>query len=132
MIKRLRYYEEIVDKQIEISCLSMEEPSEERDIHSLIGETFEGEDTVYGKEALADRTLYDAIVEHRRTYYALKYVNYDLHNPSTINFMIPDQERDAWVQDYADMQRFFIYGRSLEFDVLMKRIAELQEQIHLI
>lgn len=132
MIKRLRYYEEIVDKQIEISCLSMEEPSEERDIHSLIGETFEGEDTVYGKEALADRTLYDAIVEHRRTYYALKYVNYDLHNPSTINFMIPDQERDAWVQDYADMQRFFIYGRSLEFDVLMKRIEELQEQIHLI
>lgn len=132
MIKRLRYYEEIVDKQIEISCLSMDEPSEERDIHSLIGETFEGEDTVYGKEALADRTLYDAIVEHRRTYYALKYVNYDLHNPSTINFMIPDQERDAWVQDYADMQRFFIYGRSLEFDVLMKRIEELQEQIHLI
>lgn len=132
MIKRLRYYEEIVDKQIEISCLSMDEPSEERDIHSLIGETFEGEDTVYGKEALADRALYDAIVEHRRTYYALKYVNYDLHNPSTINFMIPDQERDAWVQDYADMQRFFIYGRSLEFDVLMKRIEELQEQIHLI
>lgn len=132
MIKRLRYYEEIVDKQIEISCLSMDEPSEERDIHSLIGETFEGEDTVYGKDALADRTLYDAIVEHRRTYYALKYVNYDLHNPSAINFMIPDQERDAWVQDYADMQRFFIYGRSLEFDVLMKRIEELQEQIHLI
>lgn len=132
MIKRLRYYEEIVDKQIEISCLSMDEPSEERDIHSLIGETFEGEDTVYGKEALADRALYDAIVEHRRTYYALKYVNYDLHNPSAINFMIPDQERDAWVQDYADMQRFFIYGRSLEFDVLMKRIEELQEQIHLI
>ena len=132
MIKRLRYYEEIVDKQIEISCLSMDEPSEERDIHSLIGETFEGEDTVYGKEALADRTLYDAIVEHRRTYYALKYVNYDLHNPSTINFMIHDQERDAWVQDYADMQRFFIYGRSLEFDVLMKRIEELQEQIYLI
>ena len=167
--------------KIEISCLSMDEPSEGRDIHSLIGETFEGEDTeadckirtvvptrtfleklfllaeefqkdkprsvrmsrhlydieklmdtVYGKEALADRTLYDAIVEHRRTYYALKYVNYDLHNPSTINFMIPDQERDAWVQDYADMQRFFIYGRSLEFDVLMKRIEELQEQIHLI
>lgn len=46
--------------------------------------------------------------------------------------MIPDQERYAWVQDYADMQRFFIYGRSLEFDVLMKRIEELQEQIHLI
>ena len=166
--------------KIEISCLSMDEPSEERDIRSLIGETFEGEDTdadckirtvvptrtfleklfllaeefqkdkprsvrmsrhlydieklmdtVYGKEALADRTLYDAIVEHRRTYYALKYVNYDLHNPSTINFMIPAQERDAWMQDYADMQRFFIYGKSLEFDALMKRIEDLQVQLRL-
>lgn len=164
--------------KIEISCISMDEPSEERDIRSLIGETFEGEDTVadckirtvvptrtfleklfllaeefqkdkprcvrmsrhlydieklmdtvYGKEALAERTLYDAIVEHRRTYYALKYVNYDLHNPSTIKFLIPDQERDAWMQDYAYMQRFFIYGKSLEFDALMERLEELQERI---
>lgn len=29
-------------------------------------------DTQYGREALADRSLYDAIVEHRRVYYALK------------------------------------------------------------
>ena len=31
--------------KIEISCLSMDEPTEERDIHSLICETFEEEDT---------------------------------------------------------------------------------------
>lgn len=164
--------------KIEISCLSMDEPSEERDIRSLIGETFEGEDTdadckirtvvptrtfleklfllaeefqkdkprsvrmsrhlydieklmdtVYGKEALADRTLYDAIVGHRRTYYAHKYVNYDLHNPSSINFLIPDQERDAWMQDYADMQRFFIYGKSLDFNALLNRMDDLQNTI---
>lgn len=107
--------------KIEISCLSMDEPTEERGIRSLIGESFEGEDTdanckirtvvptrtfleklfllaeefqkekprsvrmsrhlydleklmdtQYGREALADRSLYDAIVEHRRVYYALK------------------------------------------------------------
>ena len=29
-------------------------------------------------KALSNRKLYDAIVEHRKTYYALKYVNYDL------------------------------------------------------
>ena len=164
--------------KIEISGLSMDEPSEKRDIRSLIGETFESEDTDahckirtvvptrtfieklfllaeefqkdkprsvrmsrhlydieklmdtdYGREALADHQLYNSIVEHRRTYYALKYVNYDLHNPSTINFMIPDKERDVWKQDYVDMQRFFIYGESLDYDVLMERIAELQERI---
>ena len=165
--------------KIEISCLSMDEPSEERDIRSLIGNTFEGEDTAadckirtvvptrtflekifllseefqkdkprylrmsrhlydieklmdtnYGKEALADRTLYDSIVEHRRIYYALKYVNYDSLNPSTINFMIPEKEHKYWMEDYAEMQRFFIYGQSLDFETLMKRIGELQRRFN--
>lgn len=164
--------------KIEISCLSMDEPSEEHNLCSLISESFDGEDTnascrirtvvptrtfleklfllaeefqkdkprsvrmsrhlydieklmdtKYGREALADRSLYDSIVEHRRTYYALKYVNYDLHTPSTINFMIPEQERETWILDYADMKRFFIYGDSLEFDALMKRIEELQKRV---
>jgi hypothetical protein len=164
--------------KIEFSCLSMDEPSEVRPIKSLIGETFEGEDSdadcrirtvvptrtflekifllaeefqkekprsvrmsrhlydleklmdsEYGREALANRSLYDAIVEHRRSYYALKYVNYDLHLPECINFLIPEKELAAWRADYADMQRYFIYGSSLEFDVLVQRINELQQRV---
>lgn len=164
--------------KIEISCLSMDEPTEVREIRSLIGESFEGEDTdaeshiktvvptrtfleklfllaeefqkeksrsvrmsrhlydleklmdtVYGREALADRSLYDDIVGHRRAYYALKYVNYDLHNPATINFMIPEHAIEEWKADYEDMRRFFIYGQSLEFDELKQRIEELQKRV---
>ena len=166
--------------KIEISCLSMDEPTEERDIHSLICETFEEDtdanckirtvvptrtfleklfllaeefqkdkprsvrmsrhlydleklmDTEYGREALADRTLYDAIVEHRRAYYALKYVNYDLHAPASINFMIPEQTIESWKADYSDMRRFFIYGQSLDFDALMQKMEELQERVRAI
>lgn len=69
-------------------------------------------DTQYGREALANRSLYDTIVEHRRTYYALKYVNYDLHAPATIDYMIPERAMEAWRADYAEMRRFFIYGVS--------------------
>ena len=164
--------------KIEISCLSMDEPTEEREIHSLIGECFESEDadancvvrtvvptrtflekifllaeefqkeqprslkmsrhlydleklmdTEYGHEALSDRSLYDAIVEHRRIYYALENVNYDLHNPSTINFMIPESSIEAWKADYTDMRRFFIYGESLEFNDLILKMRELQKII---
>lgn len=86
-------------------------------------------DTKYGKEALSNRELYNAIVEHRKTYYALKYVNYDLHSPSTISFTIPESVMEAWQDDYADMRRFFIYGESLEFDALMQKIRELQERV---
>ena len=164
--------------KIEISCLSMDEPTEERKIRSLIGESFEGEDidvdsnirtviptrtfleklfllaeefqkakprsvrmsrhlydldklmdSQYGHDALADRSLYDAIVEHRRNYYALKYVNYDLHDPTTINFLIPVEHREAWKTDYANMRQFFIYGKSPEFDALRRRMEELQARV---
>ena len=167
--------------KIEISCLSMDEPTEERKIRSLIGESFDGEDidadsnirtviptrtfleklfllaeefqkakprsvrmsrhlydlyklmdSQYGREALADRSLYYAIVEHRRNYYALKYVNYDLHDPATINFIIPEEQREAWKTDYANMGQFFIYGKSPEFDALMQRMEELQERVRLL
>ena len=153
--------------KIEISCLSMDEPTEMRHISSLIGDSFDGEDadaesfvrtvvptrtfleklfllaeefqkekprsvrmsrhlydleklmdTEYGEEALSNRKLYDAIVQHRRTYNALKYVNYDLHTPSTINFMIPESAMEAWRDDYADMRRFFIYGKSFDYITL--------------
>lgn len=164
--------------KIEISCLSMDEPTEKREIQSLIGESFEGEDTdaickvrtvlptrtfleklflvaeefqkekprsvrmsrhlydleklmdtEYAREALANRSLYNAIVKHRKAYYALKNVNYNLHNPATINFRIPEQAMEAWRADYADMRRFFIYGQSLEFDTLMQRMEELHERV---
>ena len=85
-------------------------------------------DTKYGHEALSDYSLYDAIVEHRKTYYALKHVDYDLHNPYTINFMIPESSIKAWKADYTDMRRFFIHGESWSFDVLIK-IEELQERV---
>ena len=158
----------------------MDEPTQLRPIRSLIGESFDGEDTdaeslvrtvvptrtfleklfllaeefqkekprsvrmsrhlydleklmdtEYGKDALSNRKLYDAIVEHRKTYYALKYVNYDLHTPSTINFTIPESAMEAWQDDYADMRRFFIYGESLEFGALIQKMKELQERVRI-
>ena len=158
----------------------MDEPTELRPIHSLIGDSLDGEDTdaeslvrtvvptrtfleklfllaeefqkekprsvrmsrhlydleklmdtKYGKEALSNRELYNAIVEHRKTYYALKYVNYNLHSPSTINFTIPESSMEAWQDDYADMRQFFIYGNSLEFGALVQRMRELQERVRI-
>lgn len=164
--------------KIEISCLSMDEPVEERELHSLISETFPEDDadaichikTVlptrtflekifllaeefqkdrprsirmsrhlydlerlmdsdFGKSALADKSLYDAIIEHRKAYYALRYVDYSLHNPATINIIPPESVIDEWRQDYANMQRYFIYGKSLPFENLMSRLQELQSRL---
>lgn len=163
--------------KIEISCLSMDEPTEVRKIQSYIADSFKEEDETlasirtvlpsrtflekifllaeefqkdkprhvrmsrhlydlerlmdseYGRKALADRGLYDAIVEHRRTYYALKYVDYDKHDPRAISFVPPASVQELWAADYADMKRYFIYGDSLSFEQLIERVEELQERV---
>ncbi len=185
----LLHYNSIVDHtidyipprvKIEISCLSMDEPTKECNIQSMISERFPHEDksasiirtvlptrtflekifllaeefqkehprhvrmsrhlydlerimdTEYGKEALANRQLYDAIVEHRRTFYALKYVNYDKHSPSTISFIPRNEFISDWNKDYDNMCRHFFYGSTLPFDKLLERIIELQDRIRMI
>lgn len=85
-------------------------------------------DTPYSREALADRNLYNAILEHRKSYYDLKYVDYSLHAPDKIDFLPPASEIDNWKADYAEMQRHFIFGSALSFDNLMKRMEELRDR----
>lgn len=88
-------------------------------------------DTDYGRMALRDEELYDAIVNHRRTYYALKYVNYDKHERSVISFLPPNNLLQEWKTDYENMLSSFIYGDALDFDALMVRMRELQRRINL-
>jgi len=84
-------------------------------------------DTGYAKEALNDKDLYNAIVEHRRTLTAMKEVDYDTHVPEKINFIPPVSIMDLWRKDYEKMQAM-IYGKSLSFNQLLERIKELNER----
>ena len=86
-------------------------------------------DCAYGVEALSDRRLYDAIVEHRRLQYALRYVDYELLSPSRITIVAPQKVLHDWTSDYKNMREHFIYGASLPFDQLLCRIEELQTRI---
>ena len=84
-------------------------------------------DTDYAKDALNNKDLFNAIVEHRRTLTAIKEVDYDTHTPEKINFIPPAAIMDFWRKDYEKMQSM-IYGNSLPFDKLMERIRELNER----
>lgn len=182
----LVYYESVIEESIayipqrvkvEISCMSMAEPVETRNIRSMIADVFPAEDEsgvsfptvlptrtflekifllaeefqkdrprylrmsrhlydlerlmdcAYGVEALSDRRLYDAIVEHRRLQHALRYVDYELLSPSRITIVPPQKVLHDWTSDYKNMREHFIYGDSLPFDQLLCRIEELQTRI---
>lgn len=86
-------------------------------------------DTDYGKAALSDADLYRAVVEHRRRFYHLGYVNYDLDYPPHVAFVPQGRTLDAYRKDYEDnMVDGYIYGNAVTFDYLMERIGELQKR----
>ncbi len=85
-------------------------------------------DTPYAKAALADMSLYREIIEHRRRFYHVGGVNYDLNSPETIAFCPTGEIRNKMERDYEVMKASMIYGDKLPFDMLISRLEELQSR----
>ena len=83
-------------------------------------------DTEFGKKALADQVLYNRIIEHRRQFYNLHYVDYELNRSDKITFYPSQELIEAFRADYANMVSAFIFKEAPSFDALMQRIALLQ------
>jgi hypothetical protein len=86
-------------------------------------------DTVYGKNAISDISLYKSIVEHRETFNKLSYLEYPVHSPQEIIIIPPSEIMSAWENDYKIMRESLIQGDSIEFDELISRITTLQERV---
>ena len=167
---------------IEVSSRSLIEPSEEREINSLIGETFKDQsfttksfnistvlpqrtflekifllhekfavanrtagterlsrhlydieklmDSKNGKAALEDATLFDNIVNHRKKFNAIRGLDYSNHVKGKIQIIPPDEIIKEWESDYNTMKENMIYGKTIDFSSLIKRIEELQNRIN--
>ncbi len=84
--------------------------------------------TPYAEMALHDAALYHEIVEHRRKFYHVGYVDYDKELPSNIKIMPSEDLMPSYEGDYDEMKNSFIYGQALTFDELMSRISILQKR----
>lgn len=84
--------------------------------------------TPYAEMALYDLALYHEIVEHRRKFYHVGYVDYDKELPATIQIVPSDELMSSYEADYNEMKENFIYGQPLTFGELMEKITNLQEQ----
>lgn len=86
-------------------------------------------DTKFGQDALMDADLYLSIVKHRFAFNKWKDVDYRKHHPSVIDFLPPFSVEKEWEEDYKRLQDVFIYGDSLSYKQLIKRLKELNERI---
>ena len=85
-------------------------------------------DTDFAKEALKDKNLYEAIVEHRMKFYHVGYADYRKDLPDMINFIPPSKFLGDWASDYKELLSHFVYGQGLSFKELIKRIRTLQQR----
>ena len=85
--------------------------------------------TPYAEKTLSDVTLYHEIVEHRRKFYHVGYVDYDKEQPANIQIVPNEELMPAYETDYNEMKASFIYGQSLDFKEVMQKMTELQERM---
>lgn len=84
--------------------------------------------TDYMDMALSDSNLYYDIVEHRKKFYHVGYVDYDKELPAAITIVPRKELVSKYEADYNDMRSNFIYGKALEFADLLKFLESLQER----
>lgn len=79
---------------------------------------------------MQDKELYETIVKHRHTFTRLSGVDYNLHQPQSINPIPPEELMESWEADYKTMQEQMIYGDSPDFKMLMGALTELKKRIN--
>jgi hypothetical protein len=87
-------------------------------------------DTEHGIAAIQDSVLINRIIQHRTKFNPLRGLDYNKHKPEYIKLIPPNEILKAYEKDYNEMRKFMIYGESMTFDTLLKRISVLQERIH--
>ena len=72
--------------------------------------------------------MYTTIVKYRFKFTKWQNVVYKKHHPSSIDFVPPVTVLKEWENDYTKLKESFIYGESLSFAELLKRIEELRNR----
>lgn len=107
-------------------------PAEKRRVERLsrhLYDVYRLSQTSYAKDALSDQELYQTIVHHRQTFTRLAGVDYQLHQPQTINPVPPQANWKDWRDDYKTMQEQMIYGASPDFKELIQGMEVLKDRM---
>lgn len=68
------------------------------------------------------------IVAHRKAFTAWSGLDYSTHNPQTISFVPPTEIESILRNDYEQMKYGFIYKDAPEYDILIEKITDLQQE----
>lgn len=82
------------------------------------------------EKAISDKELYQTIVAHTCKFSRVGDVDYNLHNPKTVNPIPPPKIIEQWETDYAKMKEDMIYEEQKpSFEDLINNLQELRKQL---
>lgn len=81
-------------------------------------------------EALADDSLYDSVVEHRRKFIGLKGFDYDSLRKKTLRIVPEGEIRAKWEIDYKNTVANMIMGDAPSFEKIMVDLTILNQRIN--
>jgi len=85
----------------------------------------------FAEKALADRELYTTIVAHRQRFNTIPQVDYNLHQPQTINPLPTTEVMHLWKTDYEKMLLEMIYEENpVSFDDIISDLTALKSRIN--
>lgn len=80
--------------------------------------------------AINDKELYETIVAHRYKFSRVGNIDYNLHNPQTLNPIPIEEKMAAWKADYTKMMEEMIYEEiKPSFEDLINNLSELRTQL---
>lgn len=88
--------------------------------------------TEIAEKALNNKKLYETIVNHRYQFTRISQVDYNSHQPQTINPIPPNEIIKAWEADYNTMLAEMIYGDAPTFIEMMTQLSDLRLKINTI
>jgi hypothetical protein len=87
--------------------------------------------TEFAEKALNDKELYETIVNHRYNFTRIGGVNYNGHQPQTIDPIPIPEVIEAWKSDYKTMLEQMIYEENPPtFDEIISGLTSLKNRIN--
>lgn len=87
--------------------------------------------TDHANQAIKDSVLYTTIVEHRYKFTRIGGVDYNLHQPQTLDPIPPESIISEWEKDYNIMRDTMIYEQNPPtFEELLDSVSKLKSQIN--
>lgn len=86
--------------------------------------------TEIANEALADDSLYDSVIEHRRKFICLKGFDYDSLRKGTLKIVPTGEIRAKWETDYKYTVANMIMGEAPSFEDIMLALENLNSRIN--